>query len=153
MRVLLPLAASLAAALEPRLPTPARATQTKGTVLVADDEPLVREVARRVLEGIGLTVILASDGEEAVSLFKLRRGAIDLAVLDLTMPKMGGVEAFQSMRAIAPGVKALLTSGFAGEESDDASWRSGFLGFLRKPYAPQELVERVVEAMAKPAAT
>ncbi|MFN8579533.1 MAG: ATP-binding protein [Gemmatimonadaceae bacterium] len=150
VRVLLPLAASQVPAEDVRPISPTRPAHARGTVLVADDEPLVRGVAQRVLEGMGLTVLLASDGEEAVALFARYKGAIDLAILDLTMPKMNGVEAFHAMQAIAPQVRAVLTSGFTGEESDNASWRSGFMGFLRKPYAPQELVDRVRELMTKP---
>jgi signal transduction histidine kinase/CheY-like chemotaxis protein len=151
IRVLLPLAALPTVTENACMPLTGHAAQSTGTVLVADDEPLVRDVARRVLEGMGLTVVLAVDGEEAVTLFKQQRGAIVLALLDLTMPKMSGVEAFEAMRAVAPGLRAVLMSGFASEDSDSASWRSGFVGFLRKPYRPQELVDRVQEALARTA--
>ncbi|MEP7345786.1 MAG: ATP-binding protein [Gemmatimonadaceae bacterium] len=147
VRVLLPLAVSQEVTGTTRPPIPAHVAQICGTVLVADDEPLVQALARRVLEGIGLKVVVAADGEEAVALFKKDPGAIDLALLDLTMPKMSGIEAFQAMRLDRPGFKALLTSGF-GEESNDAAWRSGFLGFVRKPYTPQELADRIREAIA-----
>ncbi len=150
VHVLLPLAPSVAAPDMDRARSTARGPRSEGIVLLADDEPLVRNVAQRVLESMGLTVLLAADGAEAVAVFERHHADIDLAVLDLTMPRMDGVEAFRAMQQIAPGVRAVLTSGFTGEEADSDSWRTGFLGFLRKPYAPRELADRVRDLLAKP---
>ncbi|MEP6619369.1 MAG: ATP-binding protein [bacterium] len=147
IRVLLPLAATQGQGQDAEGDLPQGSESRRTTVLVADDEPTAREVAKRVLEGMGLSVILAVDGEEAVQLFERRHADIGLVMLDLTMPKMSGLEAIEAMRAIEPNVGALLMSGYTDEESDDVSRRFGFSGFVRKPYRTSELAERVREAL------
>ena len=147
VRVLLPLARSQVEDAAEVAESSARAVAASIKVLVADDESTAREVAKRVLEGMGLTVIFAVDGEEAVQRFTERHADFGLVILDLTMPKMSGLEAIDAMRAIEPNVAALLMSGYTDEESDALSRRHGFSGFVRKPYRPSELAERVREAL------
>ena len=147
VRVLLPLAKVQLMDAAEQGPVAERAVSTQTTVLVADDEPTARDVAKRVLEGMGIAVLLATDGEEAVHLYQERHADIGLVLLDLTMPKMSGIEALDAMRMVQPTVNALLMSGYTDEESDDLSRRFGFAGFVRKPYRPSELAERVREAL------
>jgi signal transduction histidine kinase len=106
-------------------------------ILLAEDEDVVRRVARLALQREGYTVIEARDGAEAVE--RLRAGErVDLAVLDLSMPRLGGLEALAELRALAPGLPAILTSGHFAEADATAD-----VEFLPKPYRPETLAERV----------
>ena len=147
VRVLLPLASSQSQDAAAGSLKQERAATARATVLVADDEPTARDVAKRVLEGMGIGVLLAVDGEEAVRIYQERHADIGLVLLDLTMPKMSGLEAIDAMRLVQPNVKALLMSGYTDEESNDVSERFGFVGFVRKPYRSSELAERVKTAL------
>jgi len=120
-----------------------------GTVLVADDEAIIRELAREALEASGLQVIEARDGQEAVELFRERAGQVDLVLLDMTMPRMGGAEAFRLIRQMAPSARILLTSGYTQQESLDALADLTPDGFLQKPFRVRDLVARVREVMAR----
>ncbi len=101
----------------------------KGLVLLADDEPDVRRVAAKMLKRMGFEVMLAQDGMEAVEIFRDNTDIIDMVVLDLTMPRLGGREAMLHIREMAPGISILLSSGY----SDNASL-TGSSGFIQKPY-------------------
>ncbi len=115
-----------------------------GTVLVADDEPEVRLFVSRVLERAGFEVVGAADGAEALESFTARPGRFSLVVLDLTMPRMSGEEAFVEMRAQRPGVPVLITSGYDEQEALARFDRADAgIGFLGKPYRVGELLARV----------
>ena len=94
-----------------------QATKRRGTVLVVDDEPVVLRAAGLMLEQLGYTVILAGNGQEAVQLFLARPSAIDLVLLDMTMPVMPGEIAFQKIRAIRASAKVIASSGFDETEA------------------------------------
>jgi two-component system cell cycle sensor histidine kinase/response regulator CckA len=107
----------------------------------------VRRGTRRVLERAGFTVIEAANGREAVDLFGARGSQLALIILDVTMPVMGGAEAFQKMRAIGPSVPVLVSSGY--DQSDTiASFTGDDVAFLQKPYKPDGLMRRVREILA-----
>jgi signal transduction histidine kinase/CheY-like chemotaxis protein len=110
-----------------------------GCVLVVDDEPLLRQTARRVLESLGYDVLLATDGEHALQVFRAERARIDLVLLDLVMPKMDGQATFHALRTLSPGLRIVLCSGF----SADSSWTSLLaypnVAFVEKPYQRAEL--------------
>ena len=105
------------------------AWKPKGLVLLADDEPDVRRVASRMLKKIGFEVMLALDGEEAVAIYSENTDIIDLVVLDLTMPRLGGQEALQRIRKITPDIPVLLSSGYSENRIPSESE-----GFIQKPY-------------------
>ena len=114
-----------------------------GTVLVVDDEAMVRDLASTALEAAGFRVLQARDGLEAVGLFQAGQESVDLVLLDMTMPRMGGVEAFRRIRALAPGVRILLTSGYTQSESMEDLADLPPDGFLQKPFRVRELVAKV----------
>ena len=120
-----------------------RAAGGTETVLLVDDEPLVRTLAVRLLRGLGYRVLEAGDGEEALGVAREHRGDIELLVTDVLMPRMGGVELARLMRLERPGIEVLFMSGCtergagAGEGLDPAS------AFLQKPFTPGVLAERV----------
>ncbi len=133
-------AASTAAALAP---PPLRGPRGGRTILVAENEEDVREFVKAVLEGHGYTVIEACDGEDACSRFTAHRGAVDLAILDVIMPKMTGNDAYKTIIRRQPGLKALFTSGY----QEDVIREKGLLRngqfFLGKPFSKNELLEAV----------
>ena len=114
-----------------------------GTVLVVDDEGIIRDLARSALEKAGFRVLEARDGLEAVEHFEARRDKIDLVFLDMTMPRMGGAEAFRRIRGLSPGVRVLLTSGYTQKESLESLADLPPDGFLQKPFRVRELVSKV----------
>jgi PAS domain S-box-containing protein len=114
------------------------------TVLVVDDEPLLRDLARAILEGQGYKVLLAGDGVEAVETYRRERS--DLVVLDLTMPRLSGREALRHLREIDPEVRVLFASGYTAEHLRDEEHRQ-VLGFVKKPYRPEDLAYAVRTAL------
>ena len=119
-----------------------------GRVLVADDEELVRRVARRSLEGVGYSVLLAADGAEAVEVFRREADRIDAVLLDMTMPRMGGEEVYREIRRLGADVKIVLTSGFSEQDAIRRFQGDGLDGFLQKPFKPRELVDKMREIFA-----
>jgi len=126
---------------------PASVTSLRGTVLVADDEAGVRQVAEAALTMAGYNVLLAEDGQEAIDVFREHADKIAAVLLDMTMPRMGGEEAFRELRAISPDVKVILSSGFNEQDAITRFVGKGLAGFLQKPYRPQELYERLRQVL------
>ena len=118
------------------------------TILVVEDEIFVRNVTTRMLEGRGFRTIVAKDGQEAVEIFKEQNADIDAVLLDLTMPVMGGEEAFAHIQRINPSVPVIVTSGY-GESTADDRFGSGSQpkGFIQKPFTTQKLTEAIREAL------
>ena len=123
-----------------------------GTVLVVDDEDVVRGMARNALMRYGYDVITARNGQEALDVFRARRDSIRLVLLDLTMPVMDGEEALRSLKTIHPNVRVLLSSGFNEVEAVRRFVGKGLAGFIQKPYTATQLAERVKQAIAVEAA-
>ncbi len=131
---------------------PARVPENRGrgeSVLVADDEPLVRALARNALERQGYRVLLATDGAEVVEVFRQERraGNVALVILDASMPQMSGKQAFDVIRGIDPSVPVLFAS---GHPVTDVATDPG-TGFLHKPYTPSSLAAAVRKAIDAPA--
>ncbi|MCX8138977.1 MAG: response regulator [Gemmataceae bacterium] len=120
------------------LPPPRRTP----TVLVVDDEEMVRNLAKAALLAQGWQVLEAADGQQAVEVFLQQRQAIDVVVLDLTMPVMSGHEVFRQLREIDPQVKVIFASGYAEEQLEESE-RQAMADFIKKPYRPQEVVHAV----------
>lgn len=114
-----------------------------GTVLLVDDEESVREVGKRLLKELGFDVILASDGEEAVSLFSTRMDRIVCVVLDLTMPRMDGREAFIELRRMRPDLPIVLSSGYNEQKIVNEFVGKDLTGFIQKPYRLMEFAEKI----------
>jgi len=144
--VLLPMAGRAAAG--PRRPSLAgvapaggAAARGAGTVLVVDDEEIVRETARVMLEEVGYTVLLAENGLEALDRFRRVADAVRLVVLDLTMPVMGGEEAIVHLQRLRPDLPVIVTSGYGEAETLRRFGGARVAGFLQKPYTTRQLEE------------
>lgn len=123
------------------------------TVLLVEDDESVRMTAKLILEFGGLTVICASDGLEALEVFDAQRAEIDLVLLDLTMPNLGGLEAGAALRERAPGLPIILSSGYPEDaESFDLGGR-GPTAFIQKPYGEEELLDLIAEVLGRAHAT
>jgi PAS domain S-box-containing protein len=104
------------------------------TVLAVDDESTVLALARDILEMHGYRVLTARNGEEALRVFRERAATVDLVLLDLTMPVMGGRECFRHLKEIDPRVRVLVSSGFSAESTASDMMREGALAYVQKPY-------------------
>lgn len=115
----------------------------KGTVLVVDDEDIIRDLAIEVLSQYGYEVLSAADGHEAVEIYSRIRDDIDIVILDMIMPRMGGKEAFEKLRAINPDVKVLLSSGYSLDDAARAILQDGARGFIQKPFDIDKLAKQI----------
>lgn len=113
------------------------------TVLLVDDEALVREMGKTALELYGYTVITASDGREALDLFERHRDKIDVVVLDWAMRDVGGREVLRKLREEGERVPVLVQSGVWHSRQTDELLRQGADGVLMKPYLPEKLIEEI----------
>jgi PAS domain S-box-containing protein len=133
---------------EPKPPDAKRPARGSGTVLVVDDEVLVREVAVQALELSGYNVISAADGTEAIEAVR-NHPEIDAVVLDLAMPNLSGDRAAPEIRLIRPGIPILLSSGCGEREAKERFADIGADGFLQKPYAVWTLIRELRRATGR----
>jgi CheY-like chemotaxis protein len=123
---------------------------SKGLILVVDDEEIVRGLVAASLQRAGFDVLEAADGRECVDIYQDQGDRIALVILDLTMPRLGGLEALEQMQQINPKVRALLSSGYdARDRVPEVGGNVGIVGFLQKPFGPQELMATVREALGE----
>ncbi len=118
-----------------------------GTVLLVDDEENIRMVGSRMLEKLGYQVLVAADGDHAVSLYQTHRDRIDLVMLDLVMPAMDGAETYKKLREINPQVQVLLASGYCLDGAAQELIRRGARDFLQKPYRIEHLSQKVAAVL------
>jgi len=127
----------------------APATARGETVLVVDDEQIVRRTAKTMLERYGYSVVLAENGREAVELYRVLADKIALILLDMTMPLMGGEETLRELKTIRPEVRVLLSSGYNEVEAIRRFTGKGLAGFIQKPYSAIALTEKVRSVLAE----
>ena len=121
------------------------------TILIVDDEDIVLDVGVEVLKTLGYRVLAARSGPEAIEIYRQRAGEIDMVILDMIMPEMGGGRVFDAMKGINPSVKVLLASGYSlnGQASNILS--RGCRGFIQKPFSIIDLSRKIREVLGKPA--
>jgi CheY-like chemotaxis protein len=112
-------------------------------ILIVDDEQSVRDLGRDILEKYGYETLQANDGEEAIRVFKNNQDMIRLIIIDMIMPKLGGLETYLMLKGIDPAVKALLSTGYDHTERVQEILDSGVNGFLKKPYNVNELLSKI----------
>jgi CheY-like chemotaxis protein len=128
---------------------PPSGIELSGEVLIADDEPGVLEAGQALLESLGFTVIAAEDGEAAVARFLEHVDRLRLVIVDQTMPRMSGADAFRAIRRLRPSLPVILCSGFSEEEVGDALQAEGLDGFLQKPYRLADLERDVRKVLSR----
>ncbi|MBN8549535.1 MAG: response regulator [Deltaproteobacteria bacterium] len=119
------------------------------TVLIVDDEELMREVTSIMIEENGGKVLTAVDGLDAVEVFAEHKGKIDLIFMDVSMPRMNGYEAFLEIEKIDPNVLVLIVSGLKMTPEVEALQRAGKVDFLSKPFHEIELIKALQKLQAK----
>ena len=119
----------------------------EGLVLVVDDEPIVRDAIQRLLVAWGYDVAVASNGQDAIDIYKSGKGRVDLVILDLIMPVMNGWGCFMALKAIDPDVKVIMMSGFGLQDVAEKLGDEGVLGFIEKPFTIDRLATAVATGM------
>ena len=120
-----------------------------GTILLVEDEPMVRRLVETILVRLGFTVLLAKDGVEAVEVFQQHKDEVRCVLCDLTMPRMNGWETLTALRQLAPCLPVILTSGYAKAQVMAGHHPQLPQAFLSKPYQIQELRDAIGLALAK----
>lgn len=117
------------------------------TILIVDDHETIWDFLIEALHALGYSVVLAENGEDAVEIYRENPGTIDLVLLDMIMPKVGGHQAFCRIRAIDPKANVLLSSGFVSEEEVHDLLQQGASGFLPKPHRIPDVARAIRKAL------
>jgi CheY-like chemotaxis protein len=120
----------------------------QGNILVVDDEEVMRITAKAILEDLGYSVLLAANGEEALSVFMESGEPVNLVILDMIMPAMNGKDCFFALKKLYPEVRVILSSGFVQDEDLEDMKRSGLKGYINKPYLSEALSQSVYNALS-----
>ncbi len=121
----------------------------EGTILLVDDEENVLDVGEQMLNRLGYEVLLARDGQEALEIYKENQDKIDIVLLDMIMPRMGGGETFDRIKEINPEIKVLLLSGYGIDGRATEILNRGCDGFMQKPFNINELSQKIGEILDK----
>lgn len=135
--------------LQPSVQAPPTLVGGSETILLVDDEDRILKVGTKVLEKLGYRVLEATNGVEALKLYKEQMDQIDLVILDLMMPQMGGAETFDRLKEINPDVKVLLSTGYSLEGLAEDLLASGCDAFIQKPFGMQAMAEKIREVLGE----
>ena len=113
------------------------------TVLLVDDEDMLIDIGRQMLEALGYHVMVARTGREAVETYEKNQDSIDMVVLDMIMPDMGGAQACDRMKQINPDIKILVPRGYSIEGEARQTLARGCNGLIQKPFSLKQLSEKV----------
>ena len=116
---------------------------SKGRILVVDDEPLIREMAREILESRGFEVTEAVDGQEGLDTFLSTPGGYDLIILDLVMPRLHGFQVMDRILQVSPTARILISSGFSPDSRPELTRPTATTAFLAKPSRSKDLLDQV----------
>ena len=117
------------------------------TILIVDDQETIWEFLIEALQMLGYSVLLAENGRDAVDIYEANPGAVDLVLMDMIMPKLGGSEAFARIKEIDPDARILLSSGYVNEEDVQHLLQQGACGFLSKPHRLPVVVKAIRNAL------
>ena len=120
-----------------------KGSMAQKTILLVDDETIIRELMSDVISAQGYEVIHAPDGKQAVDAFRTRAGRIDLVILDMHMPEMDGKQTFEALKSISPDVKVLVSSGFSDDVEVRALLSKGAMGIVNKPFRIDDLLRLI----------
>ncbi len=124
-------------------------TEGEGTILLVDDEEMILDVSVQLLKILGYKVIEAKGGNEAVDIYRRAKDKIDMVLLDMVMPDMGGGKAYDLMKEINTNVKVLLSSGYSIDGQATEILNRGCDGFIQKPFSMKRLSQRIREILDK----
>ena len=127
-------------------PTAPTDTESRETILLVDDEPMIRQLGKTILTKAGFQVWVAEHGSAAVEMVAANPGQIVLIILDAVMPKLSGRETLRELARIAPDINVLFSSGYSTEQMAVSEFRQ-VRGFLPKPYRAEQLIEKVSEIL------
>jgi len=128
----------------PKGPSPSKETYPgEETILIVDDEDIILTVGEQMLQSMGYRAVAAQGGRAAVELYKEKKDMIDLVVLDLIMPDLGGAETFEFLKQIDPNIKVLLSSGYGRDGHVEEILERGCDGFIQKPFDINELSSKI----------
>ena len=119
-----------------------------GTILVVDDEEYILNADKAMLTELGYEVLLANGGKAALRIFEANKARIDLIILDLVMPDMGGEAVYDRIKALQPNVRVILSSGYSIEGQAESILKKGCDGFIQKPYNLSQLARKIKETLA-----
>ena len=128
-------------------PQPHEAVPGSETVMLVEDEEVVLEISQEILNTLGYHVLTARDGKEALEIFKSASQPIDMVVLDMIMPGMGGGETFDRLRELDPNIKVLLSSGYSLDGQANEILKRGCNGFIQKPFDIKQLSKKIREIL------
>lgn len=117
------------------------------TVLLVDDDENILEIGRDVLEQFGYTTLTATSGERALEIYEREGDRIDVVILDLGMPGMGGHNCLKRLLGIDPDVKVIIASGYSVDGSVKETLDAGAVGFVGKPYKLSDMLDNIKEAL------
>jgi nitrogen-specific signal transduction histidine kinase len=115
----------------------------RGKILFVDDEHRILEVGEKLLKVLGYEIFIAQNGKEAIEIFKRHRDSIDMVLLDIIMPNMGGGEVYDRLKEISPNVKVLLSSGYSINGEATKLLKRGCYGFIQKPFNIMQLSKSI----------
>ena len=121
----------------------------KGTILLVDDEEMVLDIGVKMLQHLGYRVLEAKAGKEAVEIYKTNGDTLDLVILDMVMPGIGGGEVYDRMKEINSNVKVLLSSGYSVDGQAKEILDRGCDGFIQKPFNMKELSEKLIKLLSQ----
>jgi two-component system, cell cycle sensor histidine kinase and response regulator CckA len=117
------------------------------TILLVEDEEMLREMLKAILSAKGYQVLTAGDGIEAVELYALHRETIHLVVADVGLPRLAGSEVFLRLKQTNPGVRVILASGFLEPAMKAEMFKAGAKDFIQKPYQPNDFLKSIRKAL------
>jgi two-component system, cell cycle sensor histidine kinase and response regulator CckA len=118
------------------------------TLLIVDDEEMLVELVRRMVIRQGYSALIATSGEEALSLYEQDKDKINLVITDLIMPGMDGKALAEELMRRDPNVRILVSTGFSADSDISSLVEAGVKGVVMKPYQSEQLFEKIREAMA-----
>lgn len=124
-------------------------TKGEGRIMLVDDEEIIIELGKRVLSNLGYEVLVCRNGPEAIEVYRKNRESINLAIIDIVMPKMNGGEVLRKLKEINPEIKAIMSSGYSENGCARIAGSEGALGFIQKPYRIAEM-SRMISKVMKP---
>ncbi|HEX8678442.1 MAG TPA: response regulator, partial [Chthoniobacterales bacterium] len=119
------------------------------TILLVEDEEMLRDLGVEILQSEGYRVLTAKDGVEAVEIFSANRDAIGLVVCDLGLPRMGGRDVFMKLKEMKPSVRAIVVSGYIEPAQRSEILKAGVIDTVQKPYDFGELVNKIQSVIGK----